>query len=430
MFRYITKILTRRSYIVQNILYLYGLRIAGYIIPLVTFPYLARVMGTEAFGLLAFAQSFALWLALIVEYGFSLSATREVARHREDTTKVASIAAGVLGAKGLLLFFSLVIAGICWLVIPVFKENFGLMWWGWLSAVTQGLSPIWYFQGIELMRVPALLEICNRILVMLGIFILVDSPQDAWKVLALQACGNGIAIILSYYFMYKQVRFHFPTHSETRQAIISGFSMFFFQGAVSLYTTANAFILGLFAAPSYVAYYAGAERIAKAVLAMTGPITQALYPRLSYEMAKNHKNARRLAVYSMFVMGLSGGLMAVVLIIVAPLIVSLLLGQGYEPAVPVLRMLALLLPIIALSNVFGIQWMLPLGLDRIFNGIIVSAGLINLVLAVLFAPRFGPIGMAWAVIISELYVTLAMFVALSQRGLNPLKSERTRIHDI
>jgi len=132
-----------------------------------------------------------------------------------------------------------------------------------------------------------------------------------------------------------------------------------------------------------------------------------------------------LVKYSFFLMGLFGSLMAAGLIVFAPLLVDILLGPGYEAAVPILRMLALLLPTIALSNVFGIQWMIPLGMDRIFNRIIFSAGIINLILAVMFAPRFLSMGMAWAVIISEFYVTLAMFVTLSRRGLNPLKSERT-----
>lgn len=419
-----TKKLIRHS-IVQNILYLYGVRISGYIIPLITLPYLARVIGADAFGLVAFAQSFALWLALLVEYGFNLSATREVARYRGDATKISSIAAGVLGAKGILLFVSFVVTGICWLAIPLLKENFDIMIWAWLSAVTQGLSPLWYFQGIERMRLPALLEICNRIIVMLGIFLLVKSAQDAWKILALQACGNGISFILPYWFMYKQVQFKFPAYSDIRRALVSGFSMFFFQSAASLYTTANSFILGLFAAPSHIAYYAGAERIAKALLALTSPISQALFPRLSHTIAKNHENARRLVKYSFFLMGLFGSLMAAGLIVFAPLLVDILLGPGYEAAVPILRMLALLLPTIALSNVFGIQWMIPLGMDRIFNRIIFSAGIINLILAVMFAPRFLSMGMAWAVIISEFYVTLTMFVTLSRRGLNPLKSERT-----
>jgi PST family polysaccharide transporter len=101
------------------------------------------------------------------------------------------------------------------------------------------------------------------------------------------------------------------------------------------------------------------------------------------------------------------------------LIISVLLGPGYEPAVVVLRVLAIILPLVALSNVLGIQWMLPLGLDHVFNKIILLAGLINLGLAVLLAPRYGPQGMAWAVVSSEAFVTFGQFIALWQKKLFP-----------
>ena len=87
----------------KNTLALYALQFAGYVIPLVTLPYLARVLRAEGFGLLLFAQSFALWGSIIFEYGFNLSASREVAQNRGSRDALATTAAGVLGAKLLLL---------------------------------------------------------------------------------------------------------------------------------------------------------------------------------------------------------------------------------------------------------------------------------------------------------------------------------------
>ena len=104
----------------------------------------------------------------------------------------------------------------------------------------------------------------------------------------------------------------------------------------------------------------------------------------------------------------------------APYVIRLALGPGFAPAVPVLRVLALLLPAIALSNVLGIQWMLPLGLDRAFNGIILACGALNVGAALLVAPRFQHLGMAISVTACEWAVTVAMFVVLWRKHLNPL----------
>jgi len=109
----------------------------------------------------------------------------------------------------------------------------------------------------------------------------------------------------------------------------------------------------------------------------------------------------------------------------APLIVRILLGRGYEKSIPVLRILSLLLPTTAASTVLGIQWMLPLGMEGIYNTIVISAGLLNVALAVLWASHFQQIGMAWAVVVTEFLVTFAVIGLLMQRRMNPLSNSPT-----
>ena len=106
--------------------------------------------------------------------------------------------------------------------------------------------------------------------------------------------------------------------------------------------------------------------------------------------------------------------------LLAPVIVHMVLGAHFEPAVRVLRVLALLVPLVAIGNVLGIQWMLPLGMDRAFNKIILLAGFINIVLALVLAPNYREMGMAWAVVIAETFVSSSMYLLLRSRKLDPL----------
>ena len=119
-------------------------------------------------------------------------------------------------------------------------------------------------------------------------------------------------------------------------------------------------------------------------------------------------------------MGFLGTLGMVAVWAFSPLAVTLLLGPGYEGAVPLMRVLALLLLPIALSNLWGIQWMLAHRLDRPFNFIILLAGVLNLVLALLLVPRFGALGMAWGLVLVECWVTGAILVYLVRQRLFPL----------
>jgi PST family polysaccharide transporter len=409
-----------RHRLAQNIVSLYGVQIASYAVPLVTVPYLARVLEPAGWGLYAFAQSFGGIIAIFGEYGFSLSGTRDIARERGSCDRQGEILAGVMGAKFLLALLAVLVALTVEMLVPAFRAHPALLWAALFWSVGQSFSMMWFFQGLERMRLVAALDVSAKVLATVGIFLLVRSPEDAWEALGLQGAAAFLSMTVALVIAYRGVPFRFPIWSLSWGALRRGWTMFFFKGSVSLYTIANAFMLGLFVSPVLVGYYAGAEKIAKAFLGLLSPVTQSLYPRLSNLVERSRAEAARLARLSAMAMGAGGLFMGLAVFVLAHPLVHVLLGAKFDPAVPVLRVLALLLPLIALSSVFGIQWMLPLGLDRPFNRIILTAGALNVALAVLLAPRFGEMGMAWAVVTSETFVTAGVYWFVRHRGLDPM----------
>jgi polysaccharide transporter, PST family len=409
-----------RHKLVQNAVSLYGVQIATYAIPLVTIPYLARVLGVAGWGLVAIAQGFGSYVAILGEYGFGLSATREVARHRDAPDKLADILAGVLGAKVILVAVSVPLAIIAGRWVPVFREHSALLWAGMFWALAQGFSVMWHFQGLERMRLVAALDIFAKILATAGVFLLVRRPEDGWRVLVLQGCGFLVSAVVGLGLAYREVPFRLPTWAGSWYALRMGWTMFLFRSSVSLYTAGNAFILGLFVSPELVGYYAGAEKISRAFVGILNPISQTLYPRLSHLVSHAQDRAARLARISVVVMGSAGATMGFLIFLLAPVIVHMALGGHFDASIPVLRVLAMLVPLVAIGNVLGIQWMLPLGLDSAFNKIIILAGLINLSVALLIAPTYKGIGMAWAVVIAETFVSATMYLVLRSKKLDPL----------
>ncbi|HLV95090.1 MAG TPA: flippase [Candidatus Acidoferrales bacterium] len=409
-----------RHALVQNTIAM-GLVQAGTgFVPLVTVPYLARVLGVAGWGLVAFAQSFGAYMSVFGDYGFALSATREVARHRDDHEKLAEIVAGVLGAKTLLAAGMIAVAFGVQRWVPIFRDNPLLLWAGLFCALARTSSMIWYFQGRERMRLVAWVDIVTQILAAIAIFVLVKKPADGWRALGLQGLGYLFSFFIGLALTYREVSARVPIWRSTWEALRMGWSMFLFRGSVSLYTAGNAFILGLFVSPVWVGYYAGAEKISRAFLNLLNPINQALYPRLSHLVYHARERAVRLARVAIAVMGCGGVALGALVFALAPLLVRVILGKGYEHAVPVLRILALLPPLIALSNVYGIQWMLPLGMDRAFNAIIVIAGVINIGLAIALAPVYLASGMAWSVVSAEIFVTASIYALLRWRKLDPM----------
>ena len=195
--------------------------------------------------------------------------------------------------------------------------------------------------------------------------------------------------------------------------------MFLFRSSAMLYTSGNAFLLGLFAPASAVGYFAGAEKISKAFMGLMNPLNQALYPRLSHLAIHNPKEGGRLLRLNALVVGVGGLLLSLFVFFSAPILVRFLLGRELAPAIPVLRLLSVLPFLIGMNTVLSTQWMAPLGMDTILNRIICVAGVLNLCLAFALAPSYRQMGMASAVVSAELFICLTAIAILARRTARP-----------
>jgi PST family polysaccharide transporter len=335
----------------------------------------------------------------------------------------------VLGAQVLLALFATGLASLVQRWVPSFGEHPALLWSSVFWALAQAFSLTWYYQGLERMRLVASLDISAKVVATAGIFLLVSSPNDGWKVLTLQGLASSLSIAVALGLAYREVPIRFPTPSLVGEALRTGWHTFISRSAISLYTVGNAFILGLFAPPQLVGYYSGAEKISTAVLGLLRPVNQALYPRLSHLMHHARAEAARLTRVVVVATSIGGALVSLVVFMLAPFLVRILLGPEFGPAAAVLRVLALMPPLVALSNALGIQWMLPLRLERLLNVILLGAGLLNLTLALVLAPLYAQLGMAWAVVAAELFVTVGIYTALWRRGLDPMTYAATPAKD-
>jgi PST family polysaccharide transporter len=409
-----------RSSLLHDITLLYCVQCARYLLPLVQVPFLARVLKPTGWGVMAFAQSFSAYLMLVVEYGFNLSATREVARAIHEWERISEVLAGVMGAKCILAAVCILLTVVAQFSVPLFSNDPALLWSATFAALAQSFSLLWLFQGLNRMKVVAVLDICTKVAVTIGVFLLIRTPSDAWKVLLIQGVGAWLAVIAGLVLAYRIIVPIWPTTMSIFKSLRMGWTMFLFRSSVSLYTAGNSFLLGLFAPPQFVGLFSGAEKISRAFLGLFEPINQSLFPRLSYLAQHSPSRAQQLARLGVIALGGVGMFLTVGVMALAPLLVHVLLGPSFTPAVASLRILAALMLLVGLSNAFGIQWMLPLGMDRVFNTIIVSGGALNMLLVVVLAPRYSHIGTAWAVVITEAFITVSMYLWLHHKGFDPL----------
>lgn len=408
--------------LVHNSTALYGVQLCRKIFPLITMPYLLRVLGPSVWGSVAFAGSLGEFIVLLIEFGFNLSATREIAQSRHLQRKCSRIMAGVLGAQALLATTSVSAAWLASRYIPLLRDNPHLLWAGVFYGVFQGMNPLWFFQGLERLRLAASLEIVGKTLGVLGVFLFVRSPSHAWEVLVFQGVPPMLSTLVGLVLAYRLFPFTPPTPSLVKGALISGWRLFVFRSGESLYGAGNAFILGLFAPISSVGYFAIAEKISKAVFGLLNPIREALYPRISRLAVAASEEAAHLVRIGAAIMISGGVVLGVALYVFAPQLIHIVTGSDFRPAVTVLRIFALLPPLLSVTYSVGLQWLLPFGEDATVNRIFLTAGALNLVIAVLVAPVYQATGMAASVLISEIYVCISMVLAVVARA--PLWKDR------
>ena len=396
------------SSLVKFAFYNYALHFSRFILPLVVMPYLSRVLGPEAYGQVFLTTSFGMMLTLVVEFGFSLSATRELAKHRESPEQIEIILSNVFGAKCMLAGVALVIGILAVLTVPKLSHGVSFAWMGLPFAIAFGMSPMWYYQAIEKMRVQSMLEIGGQFLAMMFVFLLVSGSGDAIYVPILQTCGAAIATCGGYRILYRSTRFIAPSVAGSIAAIKLGWTMFVFRSFVMLYTTANVFLVGLLLPVSQVAFYGTAEKLFSALTGLFGPFAQTVFPRMNYLLKADPHKAIRLAKTGMgLVVGAS--LLAVIgAFVLTPYVIPMLFGANFAPSVPLFEVMILALPFIGASQILGIQCLLPLHMDKAFNIIICSAGILNITLGVTSIPVYGAEAMAWSRVVAEAAVSCAM----------------------
>lgn len=410
----------RNNRLLENIASLFLLQGVGYLLPLITVPYLLRVLGPEKFGVIALAQAFVAYFLVLTDYGFNLVATRQVSIHRENQRKVAEIFWVVLFCKLALLLLSLVIMTAFVFGTQGFRLNWPVYYVCFLYVVGSVVFPVWFFQGMEEIKYVSIVSIVSRAIAAIGIFVLVNDEDDYLMAAGLQAGSMILASLLSVHTIRRAVggNFLIPSLKEMGAAFKEGWHIFSSTGAINLYTSTNVVILGLLTNPVTVGYFSAADKLVRAVQGSLGPISQAIYPHISALAARSKDSALVFIRKSMGVIGVATLMVSFLLFGMAERLVDLLMGPRYQESVILVQLMAFLPFIVGLSNIFGIQTMLNLGLNRLFSRILISTAILSLVIIVPLVLLSGAIGAALALVTTEIAVTISMWLVLKNRGIN------------
>jgi PST family polysaccharide transporter len=405
---------TGRARFLSNIVSLLVLQGANYLLPLLTIPYLVRVLGPEYYGLVAFAAATTTYFTLITDYGFNLSATKQVSIHRLDREKIKKIYSSVMMVRFILLVASFFLFLSMVFIFDKFRTDYDIYLVSFLVVIGQFLFPVWLFQGLEVMKFIAILNILAKSIFTAFVFLLVTDDGDYLLVPFLTAAGSIMAGIIAQLLViyHLKVRFSFPVWGDVKEQFVDGWHIFSSSISISMYTASTTFVLGIFTNNQVVGFYSAAEKITQALKGLYQPVSQAMYPIVSSRMAVSQKSGIA------FVQKLSNILAAFMFIICSMLfifseeVVIIILGDMYIESVPILRIMAYLPFVIVLSNMYGVQVMVNVGMKVQFSRILMTAAVLGLSLSIITVPTYGATASASVSLLTEIFVTLCMALYL------------------
>lgn len=402
--------------LVQNFISLNFLQVANYILPLITLPYLVRVLGPDKFGLLAFYQSFNQFFLVFIDYGFNYTATREISINRENRKEVAIIYSSVLTIKFYFALVSLLIITTLIFFIPIFKKDWLIIYLTLSAVIAQSFFPRWFFQGYENMKYITIITVIAKLIFTLLIFIVVIKPQDFFYVPMLNAIGFLISFIISIYIIQSKfnIAYKFPSIDRILTQLRDGWHLFLSTVASSLYSSLNSFILGLFTSEVIVGYYAAAEKIVKSVQDLFTPIFHATYPHLSKRINEDNYNAKLIIKKILKYLSIIALLISIILLLFASNITHIILGDKFDESVIIVKILSFIPFLGGLNIVINSLTLLSFNLKKQFSFIVLSAGIFNILCSVVLIPFFGAIGSGVAMNLSELLIFVSSIYVLNK----------------
>ena len=368
------------------------LQIANYLIPLLVLPVVSRVLGATLFGSVGYAQNIITYLTLLVNYGFEYSATRQIALAGDNKERKRQLFWAVVSAKCCLLVLSFVILAI----LPLFLSRIAcdpkLYIYTALTNIGIVFFPTWYLQGEQQMDKMAWANFFTKLLGAVLVIALVREAS-AYRLypllLSLASIIVGIGALV-YVVRHFRIGGFVLTRASMREVLVAGAPIFVNNVFVSLYTTVNMTLLGAFAADEMIGYFSAAQRLIIALnMVVVLPVSTAVYPEISRRFEASKREGVQFLKRVLLLAGLAAAVVSALTWLTAPLVIRIIYGGGYEPAIDILRWLSPIPFLIMTATLLTVQGLYGMGLQRWapWVGLCLAALCISLNLWLL--PRWG-----------------------------------------
>lgn len=386
----------------KNFLYNTGYQVLKVMTPLVTTPYLARILHAHGVGLFSYTQSITSYFVMFAVLGMSNYGVRAIATagDRPSRSKVF----WSVYASQLYVFVAVLAAYIAYLLLGASGHLvLGLCWLPWV--ISAGLDVSWLFFGVEDFKLTAIRSMVIKVAELAGIFLLVRTEADVWLYCLLVALEFLFDQLAVWPFVRQFVDWYRPSWNEVKVHFLPNLKLFIPVIAISLYNSLDTIIMGKLTTMKETGFYQYSFKVTTFPLAAITAMGTVMLPHMSNAFSEGDREyglrTLRLTTWTMLVMAFAftWGIVGV-----APEFVPVFLGPEFAPCVLTVTLLSIDIVFVSVTNVIGIQYLLPLYRDSQYTASVLLGGILNVVVSLFLIPRLGAFGSAWGTVAAEFTV--------------------------
>lgn len=390
------------------------LKIFNLILPLVTLPYLIKILGFEYYGIIFFALALISYFQTIIDYGFNLSATREVARHRHSLKQLSYIYSKTVCSKLILLSGSLIFLFFTILFFEKFRNDFVIYLLMCLILIGQTMFPEWFFRGVEQMKYITILDLSVKIIFTLGVFLFINEPEDYWLYPLIFGTGYICVTVLSYIFINKKfkINFYFVDKSIIRSSLKNGFPLFINQFMPNFYNNTTNFLVGGVLGNYSMGVFGAIRQIVAFLNVFNSVVSTVFFPYLIRFKEKFYLYSKvyicLFFIVTFFIYSLHS-------------FIFKLIGIKYENASIIFLILIAGVMSVVVYNVYATNYLIARGYDRLVMKITFLVSLFGLVASYPLIKYFGLIGGAINIFSCQFILGITAFLMFKRIEIQKVK---------
>lgn len=389
--------------LIDNFFSLAALKIFNLILPFITLPYLIKTLGFKQYGAIVLALSLIQYFQAITDYGFNLSATRDIAKHRHSKQQLNYIYSKVMASKLILLLISLSLLLLIIFMTPQFRDDRLIFLLMLPVLIGHTLFPEWFFRGMEKMHYITTLDLSIKIFFTVGVFIFIHKPEDYWIYPLLNGTGYFLTAILAHTLIKKNfsINLILAKTKQIKKTLANSFPLFVNQFAPNLYNNTTSFVIGLSLGNYAVGIFGSVRKIVDLLSVFNAVTISVFFPYLNRNPKKFQKFSKLYIIFFM--------LLCLIFILFKDILFNLF-NINNKDFNNTFFLLVSGIFCIAIYNVYSTCYLVRIKKDILVMRMVFFTSLFGLILSITLVQIFGITGGALSIFTTQLLLATISYI--------------------